>query len=278
MPDVFFLTLKEIARKRVFLVGLLLTVLYLALFALALHYATKDAISGNLAPFMLKQMGYQFMCMGWYLSTFLVGTLVIMIASGGLAQEIESGTILGLASRPLSRGAILSGKFLAFLLTSIIYSVILLTSIALLCNHAFQLLLPVSGLFLGVLIFLLFPLVLLAVTFLGSSALSTMATGVACFFLFALAIVGGFIEQIGAILHNTSLINVGIAGSLIIPSDSVYRLAIHHAGGELGSMPIAGFGPFGTASLPSTWMLVYTIIYIVVLLTLAWRKFNQRDF
>jgi len=277
MSHVFLLTLKEIARKRIFLVGLILTVLYLALFATALHYTVRDCNSNGLQTLFLKEMGYQFMCLGWYLSTFMVGALVIIIASGSLSHEMETGTILGLASRPLSRGAILSGKFLAYLLTGVLYSMVLLFSIALLCNHYFNLLLPLSGVWLGILIFLLFPLLLLAITFLGSSSLGTMATAVSGFFIFSLAIIAGFMEQIGAFIHNANLVTVGIAGSLIMPGDAVYRLAIYHAGGDLGSSPIAGFGPFGTASLPSNWMLVYTIIYIIIVMVIAWRRFVARD-
>jgi len=277
MARVFFLTLREIARKRIFLVGLMLTLLYLALFAVALHYTVKDTHSVGLEMIWIKEMGYQFMCLGWYLSTFMVGALVIIVASGSLAHEIETGTILGLASRPLGRGAILTGKFLAYLVTGVFYSIILLLSVALLCNYSFQLLLPLPGLLLGILIFLLFPLLLSAVTFLGSSSLGTMATAVSCFFLFTLAIIAGFMEQIGAFIHNTNLITVGIVGSLIMPSDAIYRLAIYRAGGELGASPIAGFGPFGTASLPSNWMLVYTITYITIVLIIAWRRFAGRD-
>lgn len=278
MVQVFFLTLKEIARKRIFLVGLVLTALYLILFATAVHYTVRDSQSTGLQVLMMKQIGYQFMCLGWYLSTFMIGTLMIIIASGGLASEIENGTILGLASRPLGRGAILAGKFLAYLVTGIIYSLVLLMSIALISNDSFQLLLSLPGLLLGITIFLLFPLLLLAITFLGSATLGTMATAVTCFFLFSMAIIAGFMEQIGAFIQNAKLISTGIVGSLIMPSDAVYRLAIHHAGGELGNSPIAGFGPFGTASLPSNWMLVYTITYIIVILTIAWRRFAGRDF
>lgn len=276
--EVFCLTLREIARKRIFLVGLVLTVLYLGLFALALHYSVKGLRSEGIAFLMAKEMGYQFMCLGWYLSTLVVGALMIIIASGSLAMEMETGTILGLASRPLGRGAILTGKFLAYLMTGILYSFILMISIALMCNYAFTLLLPVKGLLIGTGIFLLFPLLLLAVTFLGSSSLGTMATAVTAFLLFSLAIIAGFMEQIGAFIHNANLITIGIVGSLIMPGDAVYRLAIYQAGGDLGTSPIAGFGPFGTASLPSSWMLLYTVIYIVIILLLAWRRFVGRDF
>lgn len=260
------------------MVGLILTALYLALFATALHFVARDVARDANELLFIKDLGYQFMCMGWYISTFVVGALMIIIASGSLAGEIETGTILGLASRPLGRGAILTGKFLAYLATGLLYSAVLLVSIALMCSHTFNMMLTLQGVFLGTGIFLLFPLLLLAVTFLGSSSLSGMATGVTSFLLFSVAIIAGFMEQIGAFIPITKLVTIGIIGSLIMPSDAIYRLAIYHAGGELGSSPIAGFGPFGTASLPSSWMLVYTVIYITIILIIAWRRFIGRDF
>ncbi|WP_258361073.1 hypothetical protein [Moorella sulfitireducens (nom. illeg.)] len=36
-------------------------------------------------------------------------------------------------------------------------------------------------------------------------------------------------------------------------------------------------GPFGCHSTPSNWMLLYTLVYIVVLLALAVYSFNRRD-
>ncbi|MGE5391679.1 MAG: ABC transporter permease subunit [Deltaproteobacteria bacterium] len=277
MFNVFRLTIKEIARKRIFVVGLVLTAIYLTLFAVALHYTVRDTVMEGVQLIWMKQMGYQFMCLGWYLSTLVIGALMIIIASGSLASEMETGTILGLASRPLGRGAIFAGKFMAYLLTGLLYSMVLLISIALMCNHSFELMLSLKALLLGAAIFLLFPLLLLAVTFLGSSSLGTMAAAVTGFLLFSLAIVAGFTEQIGAFIHNAHLITVGIVGSLIMPGDAIYRLAIYQAGGELGASPIAGFGPFGTASLPSSWMLVYTVVYIIIILMIAWRRFAWRD-
>jgi len=130
----------------------------------------------------------------------------------------------------------------------------------------------------GITIFMLYPVVLLTLTFFCSATMSTLGGGVTCFLLLAVAIIGGFIEQSASILQSKNLISVGIISSLINPSDSVYRLAISTAGARLSQGIFYGFDPFGVAMAPSAWMAVYIVIYKVILLTLAYRSFSRRDF
>ncbi|MGB9904016.1 MAG: hypothetical protein ACPLQO_05005, partial [Desulfotomaculales bacterium] len=102
-------------------------------------------------------------------------------------------------------------------------------------------LLPALGLF------VLEPLVLLAVARLGSVVFSTLGNGVLAFALYALAVVGGMTEQIGALVENPAAVNAGIVASLILPADAVYRRLVDGvvrgltagvpAGGQVGIDP-----------------------------------------
>lgn len=277
MIQVIKLSFKEMMNKRIVHLGLLFTLAYLLVYGTGLHYLLKEYHASGNQFWFIQQLGYQFLSLGWYISTFLVGAMVIMAGSGSIAREIESGTILSLASKPLSRTAILGGKFCAYSLVGILYSVILLAAVAGLVRYYFRLLIDPLSLLQGIAIFMLFPLLILAVTQLFSSRLSTMATGVISFMLYAVAIIGGFIEQMGALMHNTGMINIGVFSSLLLPADAIYRMAVSHAGGMLGGATIADFGPFGAASIPSNWMIVYSIGYIIVMLSIAIVNFNRRD-
>ena len=224
-----------------------------------------------------QQIGYQMLSMGWYISTFLCGALAILTGSGSLSSEIESGTILGLASKPISRPAIVGGKFLAYSFVTAVYSAVLAGAITLLAGYFFKLQLDPIALLSGIGLFMLFPVLLLALAHLGSARFSTLATGVVTFMLFALAIIGGFIEQIGAMMHNASMVNVGVVSSLLIPSDAIYRLAVSVTAGPMGKSSIASFGPFGATSVPSTAMLLYALAYIIIVMAFAFRFFGKRD-
>ncbi|MEN6351165.1 MAG: ABC transporter permease subunit [Syntrophomonas sp.] len=277
MKYIVGLTIKEIINKRILHLGLILTLIFLVVYGAGLHYCIKDYSRSGVQYLIVQQIGYQLMCLGWYMATFLSGALAIMMGAGSVSREIETGTILSLASRPLSRSAILMGKYIAYTLITALYSILLTISITYLAIYYFKLPIHPVNLLISVALFILLPLLLLSVTHLSSVSLSTMATGVIGFMLFAVAVIGGFIEQIGALIDNTGLLNVGVVSSLILPADSIYRLAVSHAGGTIGYQMIANFGPFGTTSTPSNWMLLYTLLYIALTLGLAIRKFSRRD-
>lgn len=136
-------------------------------------------------------------------------------------------------------------------------------------------------------LFILEPLVLLAVTMLGTTRLSTLGNGVLAFALYALAVVGGMIEQIGALVESTAAIYTGVVTSLILPADAVYRRLVATVvdrlpvgnGQDIPRFinPQSMLGPFGSQSTPSDWMLLYTLVYIVILLAAAVYVFNRRD-
>jgi hypothetical protein len=114
----------------------------------------------------------------------------------------------------------------------------------------------------------------MTITLMLSSAFPALATGGIVFGLYGLAFIGGWVEQFGAILQNETAIKVGIITSLIIPSESLWRRAAFEM-----QTPLTGtFGsPFTTTSVPSPLMIAYTFLYLIVVLVIAVRIFQQRD-
>lgn len=258
--------------------GVVLTLIYLLIYGIVLHYLVKDFAYMNSNQFWYKQqIGYQFMTMGWYVSTFLLGALSIMLGAGSIAGEIESGTILSLASRPFTRQSILLGKYLAYSLVTALYSMVLLGSIAGMVIYYFKLNILPGTLLTGLLVFVLFPMVLLAAAHLCSAVMSTLATGVTIFIFFVIAIIGGFMEQIGVAINNNALVNTGVITSLIMPCDAIYRMTVAKTAGSIGGSFLINFGPFGVTSTPSIWMLVYALLYLLLMLSMAVYYFNRRD-
>lgn len=278
MQNIMKLTLKEIFNKRILHIGIILTIVYLLVYCLGLHYIAQDQVGGQGARlWFTQQAGYQIMTLGWYMSTFLAGALAIMAGIGSISGEIENGTMLSLVSKPLSRRAIVGGKFLAYSMVTAIYSAVMVGTISLLARYYFKLVMNPGAILTGILLFILFPIVLLAVAHLGSVLMSTLTNGITTFMLFTVGIIGGFMEQIGALIGNHAMINIGVVSSLLIPCDAIYRMAVTRTGGMMGSSFIVNFGPFGGASTPSIWMLVYALIYIAVMIILAMYFFEKKD-
>ncbi len=69
--------------------------------------------------------------------------------------------------------------------------------------------------------------VLLTVTIAGGSRLSTVTNGIFAFGFYALAFIGGWIEQAGVMMNNASARYAGTAISLVSPADAIWRLAMY---------------------------------------------------
>jgi Cu-processing system permease protein len=118
-------------------------------------------------------------------------------------------------------------------------------------------------------------LLIMTISISCSTFLSGLATGGVVFGLYGLSFIGGWVEQIGAVLQNETAVRVGIITSLIIPSEALWRRAAF----EMQSPLSAGLGisPFGTLSVPSPLMVGYAIFYLIVVLMAAVNIFNHRD-
>jgi len=280
-------TFKEALRKRVVLVAVLLTLAFLILYGMGLHFTLgidvriTDPAAANV--FELLEALTMF-SMGIYLASFLVAGLAILAAVGSIAGEIENGTLYPLAARPLTRRDLLLGKYFGLAAMLVTYSTLFFLALVGLVYWQTGLLLP--GRWVALALFALKPLVLLSVTMLGTTKLPTLGNGVLAFGLYALSVLGGMIEQIGVMLGSTAAVYIGVVTSLILPADAVYRRVVATVVDSLaqGTSPDMVFfnpahvlGPFGSHSTPSDWMLLYTAGYIVVMLIVAVRVFNRRD-
>ena len=108
-----------------------------------------------------------------------------------------------------------------------------------------------------------------------SSFLSGLATGGVVFGLYGLSFIGGWVEQIGALMQNDTAIQVGIVTSLIIPSEALWRRAAFEMQSPISAA--LGMSPFGTTSVPSPLMIGYAAIYLALALMTAVSIFKHRD-
>ena len=274
--------LLEVLRKKVVLAGMLLTCVYLLLFGLGLHY-----LGANIGAVQRQLAGFGLFSMGFYLATFMTVLIAGFAGVGAISGEIESGTAYALLAEPVSRSQILLGKFVGYGLMMCAYAAFFFFVLWGLMAWQFGVVLP--GPWTVLPLFLLQPLIILALAFWGSTMMSTLANGITIFLLYGIVLVAGMIEQIGAFIQMTGasaaahaagvMINIGIVSSLILPLDALYRRAVFvllsNTGNLLGSLQ--SLGPFGSMSVPSAAMVVYAWIYLAGCLLLAVRSFMGRD-
>jgi Cu-processing system permease protein len=273
------LTFLEAARRRIALAAFSLGVAFLILYAVAFYLVIHNSSGlpeGNIQADLLRSQIHNFLSlMGLYAVQFLTIAMAALVAADTLAGEISSGTIQSIVTKPVRRAEVVMGKWLGYALLLALYLILMIGGTMAIVRIVANYTLP--NVVVGALLIYVESLVIMSLTVACSSMFSTLATGGIVFGLWGLAFIGGFVEQIGALIHNTSVVNIGIISSLILPTEAVFRRAAF-----LMTSPVVqslGFsnGPLFVVSVPSSAMVVYAVLYLFVLLGIAVRQFGRRD-
>jgi len=268
------LTLREAARRKILWAALILGLAFLALYGVGVYFIQREIVRERTAATFIREM-YNFLAMaGLYVVNFLVVMMTVLTSVDTLAGEIASGTMQAVATKPLRRREIVLGKWLGFAAMLAVYVALMAGGVAALTFALTGY--GVPGLAGGLALMLLEGLTLLSVCILGGTLLSTLANGVLTFGLYGLAFIGGWIEQIGSLLRNEAAVNIGIASSLLLPSEALWKRAAFQMQPPL-TRDLGALTPFSASSVPNEWMVLYAVLYIAVALALALRQFSRRD-
>jgi len=281
------LTFREAARKRILLAGVVLTVIFLSVYWTGIHFAFESMRRiGAADTTAVGEVANQFeaslfFTMGLFMANMIAALVAVFTAGGTIATEIEQATLHTIVTRPISRTWVIIGKWFGHALLLALYAALLYGSLVAIV-YLESGWLPNNVLAGGALI-VGEALVVLSATIFGSTLISTAANAIIVLLLFMTAMIGGIIEQIGAMLGRDSLITTGIVSGLLMPTDPLYRFAINIMKPDasvLGAALPSGaadLGPFGAASAPSAWVIVYAVFFALGLLAAAAAVFNRRD-
>ena len=219
------ITLQEGVRKKAVLGGLLLAAAFLALYGLGMYFVMRDlpvpdrfmdpdvfrdAVSGQLLASALNVAG------------MLTALVAIFTSAGAIATEVEQNTLHAIIPKPLMRWQVLVGKCCG--LGAMAGSFAIGTTLALLIltwlfAGYFSWTSWQSAVLLGLL-----GVLLTCVTVCASTLLSTLTAGVTVIMLYGLALVGGMVEQLGVLLDNQVMQNMGI---IFEPATALRRAVAH---------------------------------------------------
>jgi Cu-processing system permease protein len=269
------LTFQEAARRKVLWAGFLLGMAFLLLYGLGLYLLVSGdpgRFSG-INPLLRTQAINLPLMVGLYGVNFLIVMMTVLTSVDTLAGEITSGIIQAMATKPIRRWEVVVGKWLGFVGMLTLYVLLMaggtLAVTYLLTGYTAPNMLRGLGLI------WLESLLLLTVTCLWGTTFSTLTTGVMSFGLQSLAFIGGWIEQFGAIAQSRAATNLGIFTSLLMPSEALWRRAAFEMQSPLVSA--LGISPFSGASVPSSAMVFYAVLYLLVALAVAVLRFSRRD-
>ena len=268
------LTIREAQRRHILLVALLMGLAYLALFGVGFHYIYlqmhRDGVNGPQADIIVGFL----LTAGLYAANLLVMVIAVLVSVTTISGEIDTHTIETLISKPVRRWEVVLGKWIAFAALLTIYVLFLAGGLMLIVYLRADFLFRNLGW--GLALMIQQALIILSISIAGGTRLSTLANGVLAFTLFAIAFMGGWVEQIGALFRNEAAVDVGIITSLIMPSEILWKKALTLFQPSMANMPFSA-GPFAVASQPSDLMIGYGVVYMAGLLLFAMWSFSRRD-
>ncbi|MBV9038134.1 MAG: ABC transporter permease subunit [Acidobacteriaceae bacterium] len=266
-------TFHEAARKQILWMALLAGAAFLLLFGIALHFQIEAFHDGHVRPFIQKQVLSGMLMMGLYAIDLLVVVMTVLTSVDTLSGEIASGTIQAMATKPVRRWELLTGKWLGFSAMLTLYITMMVFGI----NGLTYLMTGVTARHLpqGLGLIWLESMLLLSVCFFFGTSFSTLTNGVLVLGLHGLAFLGGWIEQAGALTNTPKAVAVGVVASMMMPSESLWRRAAFEMQSPLATA--VNMSPFSGASVPSPMMIGYAALYMAVFFVLAIRRLSNRD-
>jgi len=267
------LTFREAARKRLLLLAMLAGFGFLALYGAGVHFQNEDLQNRHIPAQIGRQEHSITLMMGLYSIDMLVVMMTILTAVDTLSGEISSGAIQAVATKPVRRWELVTGKWLGFAGMLTLYIVLMAGGIDLLtylmtgvaARHPWT----------GFGLIWLEGLVLLSVTLLFGTMFSTLTNGVFALGLHGVAFMAGWIEQAGAATRTPRVVRLGVIVSLVMPSETLWRRAAYEMQTPLASA--LDWSPFSGMSVPSPSMIAYAGAYMVAAFGLAIWRFQRRD-
>ncbi|WP_297421973.1 ABC transporter permease [Clostridium sp.] len=281
MNAIIKLTFLEMFKKKI-IICIAMTIGFLALYGIALHYVYNSL--GQMNVMMRAAISSQFISLGMYVSGFIIAFLSIFASVGAISYEIEQGNYLAVLSKPIHRFEMVLGRWLGIILMLLLYVTILfgcIIGLNVIMGKGFTFQFTFLALIKSLLMLYLLPLTLSSLGIFLSTCMSTVGAGILIVILYFCGMIGGIIEQIGKVIEVSSLkeilTNIGIITSLVMPSDTVYRKASSLLFTTSSGLNLNLEMAIGKSVEPSNIMIFYIVVYTLVFLIIAIRKFNKRD-
>ncbi len=271
--------LREAVRRRVILVVALLTVCFLALYALgcSLTFNEVESLAADDQVDERVLVGSTLVGLSMFTTLFLGAVLAVFLTLGVVRGDAERGLLQPLVVRPVGRTSLLLGRFAGAVAVCSAYVVIVYSSAVLITgitgdwwpDRAVG---PGLGMVLAV-------LVIAAISLFGSIFLSSTANGIAVFMLFGAGLAAGLLGQIGDALAVQTLQDVADTASWLLPFEALYQSGLHDLTADTTGVAsvIVQLGPFGGAQEAGAALWLWTAAYLALVGAGAGFFFGRRD-
>jgi len=274
-------SIRESLRRRVFLVVLVLTVAFLALYGLGTREAFQDArdFAGPDSEIVDVDafVGATLFGLAMFATLFLGAVLAIFVTLGAVRGDAERGLLQPLVVRPVGRGALLLARFAAAAAVSGLYVlVVYFAAMGLTAaaggwwpDHVVGPGLALAGAVATI----------AALSLLGSVVMSATANGIAVFMAYGAGLTAGLLGQIGNALNSDTLEDIARIASWALPFEALYQAGLHALVSDTEGLTgvVLQLGPFGGAQAAGATIVPWTVGWLALVLGLAAFAFSRRD-
>jgi len=271
---------RESLRRRVFFVVIVLSVAFLALYAvgaIAAFHGVDKLESGNTESDSVVAAGSTLLGLAMFTTLFLGTVLAVFLTLSAVRGDAERGLLQPLVVRPLGRPALLAGRFLGAATVCAVYVAALYGTalgITVLAGDWSPDHVIAPGLELVAAV-----VVLAGVSLLGSVFLGATANGIAVFMVFGAGLTAGLLGQIGEALPSQTLKDIGNVGAIALPFEALYQEGLHALTSETTGLAafVVQLGPFGGAHHFGPGLVAWLFVYLALLAGAAVWGFRRRD-
>lgn len=265
--------LRESIRRRVLLVVTMLTVGFVALYALGVNEVFDGMGEGD-PDFEIA--GATMLGLSMFATLFLGTVLGVFLTLNAVRGDAERGLLQPLVVRPVGRTTLLLARMLTAALICAVYAAVVFGITVLLTSSigGYEADDPLgAGARLALAV-----VTVVAISMLGTTLLSSTANGIAVFMVFGAGLTAGLLGQIGDAVDSNTLEQVSEIVTWVLPFEALYQDGLYAltSDGGIGA-EIVELGPFGGARDASFALWPYAIGYLVVLGAVADRIFRRAD-
>jgi ABC-type transport system involved in multi-copper enzyme maturation permease subunit len=273
--------LRESFRRKVFVVVLVLTLVFLGLYGWGCAEAFHDVdsfVGATDVPVDTHELaGGTLFGLSMFATLFLGAVLAVFLTLGVVRGDAERGLLQPLVVRPLGRTTLLVARFLAAAAVCSAYVALVYVS-AMVITHAAggwwpdRIVLPYLGLAGGVVL-------IAAVSLLGSVYLTVTANGIAIFMIVGAGLVAGLLGQVGEAIGSKTLEDVSTYASWALPFEALYQDALSAITADTSGLTrvVVELGPFGGAQDAGPLLWLWSLAYLVLIGAWASAAFARRD-
>jgi Cu-processing system permease protein len=270
----------EALRRRVFLVIVILTGAFLALYALGSKTIFDEVKESNFGSDLIEEtttVGGTLLGLGMFVTMFLGVVLAVFMTMSTVRGDAERGVLQPLAVRPIGRASVLLGRLAAALAVTAAYVTAVFALLVLITwvagdwtpDHVVA---PAAGVVGAVAI-------VTCLSVLGSIFLSTNANGIAIFMIFGAGLTAGLLNQIGEALDSKRLEQISDVSTFVLPFEALYQGGLSALTSDTSGFTkvVIELGPFGGAEALGIGGVIWAAAYAAAAVALAIRGFIRTD-